>query len=81
VQDGVVGGPHAGIALRVLDLTPSDADPRRPVDDERARPSRNAAAQRRAMQAAMANAVRAMRSMAGRTPPRDDARRRPPADF
>ncbi len=50
-------------------MLPTDsADPGslRPVDAARDRPPRNAAAQRRAMQAALANAVRAMRSAGGK---------------
>lgn len=47
-------------------MTSDDPQPLRPADGPRAMPSRNAAAQRRAMQAAIANAVRAMRSTHGR---------------
>jgi hypothetical protein len=56
-----MGNPGA-----VLPTGPADPDPLRPVDAGRGMPSRNAAAQRRAMQAALANAVRAMRSTGGR---------------
>jgi hypothetical protein len=50
----------------VIHGAPDNAEPHRPVDGLRELPSRNAAAQRRAMQAAIANAVRAMRSTHGR---------------
>jgi hypothetical protein len=58
----------------VLHSTPSEPDPLRPHE----RPSRNAAAQRRAMQAAMANAVRAMRSAGGGRSMMAGRRRRTP---
>jgi hypothetical protein len=54
-----------GIPARVLHPTSHDNDPLRPVAGARQMPSRSAAAQRRAMQAAMANAVRAMHSPGG----------------
>ncbi len=41
---------------------PSARQPLLPIDDPQSLPSRDAALQRRAMQAALANAVRAMRS-------------------
>jgi len=50
----------------VIHEAPDDAQPLRPADHPRELPSRSAAARRRAMQAAMANAVRAMRSTNGR---------------
>jgi len=56
----------AGTACCVLDPTSSGNDVLHHVRDARQQPSRHAAAQRRAMQAALANAVRAMRSTGGR---------------
>jgi hypothetical protein len=56
-----MGNPAA-----VIHVTADDPQPLRPVDDPREMPSRNAAAQRRATQAAIANAVHAMRSAHGR---------------
>jgi len=50
----------------VIHAAPDDAEPLPPSGSPREPPSRSAAAQRRAMQAAMANAVRAMRSTDGR---------------
>jgi hypothetical protein len=50
----------------VLDPAASGSDPLHQIAGARRQPSRNAAAQRRAMQAALANAVRAMRSTGGR---------------
>lgn len=70
-----MGNPAA-----VLDMTADDPKPRRPVDDLRELPSRNAAAQRRAMQAAIANAVRAMRSTSGRHVRGRSSNRLPPTD-
>jgi len=64
----------------VIHATPDDAKPLRPVDDPRELPWRNAAAQRRAMQAAIANAVRAMRSAGGRHAPGPGSHRVPPTD-
>jgi hypothetical protein len=57
-----------------------DPQPLRPLDDPRKLPSRSAAAQRRAMQAAMANAVRAMRSTDGRRAGGQRAGHVPPTD-
>jgi hypothetical protein len=63
----VVGGyQFMGNPPAVLPTGPANPDPLRPVDPARGMPSRNAAAQRRAMQAAIANAVRAMRSTSRR---------------
>jgi len=62
----VARSARAGSPFRVFDATPSGSDPLQPIQDARRLPSRNAAAQRRAMQAALANAVRAMRSTGGR---------------
>ena len=56
-----MGNPAA-----VLPTDSADADPLRPADAARGMPSRHAASQRRAMQAALANAVRAMRSTGGK---------------
>jgi hypothetical protein len=55
-----------GYPAAVIQAAPDDSEPLRPGDVPREMPSRSAAAQRRAMQAAMANAVRAMRSTNGR---------------
>jgi hypothetical protein len=69
----------------VIHAAPNDAERLRPGDHPRETPSRSAAAQRRAMQAAIANAVRAMRSTSARraggrradgVPPSDGARSR-----
>jgi hypothetical protein len=50
-----------------------------PIRDAHRQPSRNAAAQQRAMQAALANAVRAMRSTGGRRGSMAHQRRTPPS--
>jgi len=63
----------------VIHAAPDDAQPLRPADHQRELPSRSAAAQRRAMQAAMANAVRAMRSTNGRRAGGRDPTHVPPA--
>jgi len=63
----------------VLDVTPSGSDPLQPTHDARRLPSRSAAAQRRAMQAALANAVRAMRSAGGRRGSMPGTRHTPPS--
>jgi len=55
-----------GNPAAVLPSDSAESESLRPVDAARGMPSRNAAAQRRAMQAALANAVRAMRSTGGR---------------
>jgi hypothetical protein len=67
----------AGIRLRVLDPT-SGNDPLHPIRGAHRQPSRSSAAQRRAMQAALANAVRAMRSTGGRRGAIPRPRRTPP---
>jgi hypothetical protein len=59
------GGYSAGV---MPPATPSPSEPLRPVGGPRQTSSRSAAMQRRAMQAAIANAVRAMRSQDGRRP-------------
>jgi hypothetical protein len=64
----------------VIHAAPDNAEPLRPGDYLREMPSRNAAAQRRAMQAAMANAVRAMRSTNGRRAGSRRADGVPPSD-
>lgn len=56
-----MGNPAA-----VLPTDTADSGSLRPADPARGMPSRHAAAQRRAMQAALANAVRAMRSAGGK---------------
>jgi hypothetical protein len=53
----------------VIHASPGGGTPPRPSDDPDTMPSRNAAAQRRAMQAAISNAVRALRSTGGRRSP------------
>jgi hypothetical protein len=78
VEDVVAGAARAGNASGVLDPTPSGDDLLRPTRDARGLPARNAAAQRRAMQAAIANAVRAMRTVDGRRGSRPGERRAPP---
>lgn len=65
----VAGVRGMGNPAAVIRPIPPHPEPLRPVGDPRAAPSRNAAAQRRAMQAAMANAVRALRSPGGRRDP------------
>jgi hypothetical protein len=51
-----------GNPLCVLPSDPAEAEPLRPAGVDAGMPSHHAAARRRAMQAALANAVRAMRS-------------------
>jgi hypothetical protein len=69
------------MAQAVIDARPDGSEPLRPVLDPRVLPSRNAAAQRRAMQAAIANAVRAMRTTTARDGRFRAARRPPPGDL
>jgi hypothetical protein len=59
--------------------TPSPSDPLRSVNEPRRLPSHNAAQQRRAMQAAIASAVRALRSQDGRRTRSQDSFGPPPA--
>jgi hypothetical protein len=59
------GGYSAGV---MAPATPSSSDPLRPIGGPHQPASRNAALQRRAMQAAIANAVRALRTQDGRRP-------------
>jgi hypothetical protein len=63
----------------VLGPTSSGSDPLQPIHDARLLPSRSAAAQRRAMQGALANAVRAMRSTGGRRGSMPGSRHTPPS--
>lgn len=65
----------------MLHPTPSGPDPLRPNQMTQALAPRSAAAQRRAMQAAMASALRAMRSTGGRRgAAADDSGATPAAD-
>jgi hypothetical protein len=63
---------------RVLDPT-SGNDPLHPIRGAHRQPSHNAGAQRRAMQAALANAMRAMRSTGTRRGSMAHQRRTPPS--
>jgi len=54
-----------GYTRPVLHPTPPGPDPHHPLPGARQTPKRNAAVQRRAMQAAMASAVRALSSTTG----------------